>query len=88
MENKKRKKVATALKYDMGVDIAPQIIAKGIGIVAENIIGVAEDENIPVYQDKILANQLNNLKIGDHIPEDLYDVVAEVLIFIASVDNE
>lgn len=83
----KEKKLATALKFDPKVDAVPQVVAKGVGIVAENIIERAKEENIPVYQDEKLARNLSHLETGDVIPEDMYEVVAEVLLFIAYLDN-
>lgn len=81
------RKKATALKYTAGEDTAPKVVAKGMGIIAENIINIAENEEIPVYQDAALSNQLYHLQIGEEIPEDMYEIVAEVLLFIASLDK-
>ncbi|MBM7560571.1 EscU/YscU/HrcU family type III secretion system export apparatus switch protein [Fusibacter tunisiensis] len=86
MENKK--KLASALKFNPDVDAAPQVIAKGIGLVAENIIKRAEESDVPVYVDEKLSRQLNQLDIGDQIPYELYEVVAEVLVFISDVDQK
>lgn len=82
----KKSKVA-ALKYDREKDIAPKLIAKGNGYMAEKILEIAKEENIPIYKDEKLVNQLNNLELNEIIPKELYNVVAEVLAFIASVDN-
>lgn len=80
-------KIANALKFDPGKDAAPQLIAKGLGLIAENIIKKAEANEIPVYVDEKLSNQLKQLEIGDQIPYELYEVVAEVLVFIGTVDQ-
>lgn len=82
-----KRKTAVGLRYDQKKDFAPVVVAKGLGIVAENIIGVAKESNIPVYEDETLANQLSSLQIGFQIPYDLYEVVAQVLIFISHVDK-
>ena len=80
-------KIANALKFDPNVDAAPQLVAKGVGLVAENIIKKAQESDIPVYVDEKLSNQLKQLQIGDQIPFELYEVVAEVLVFIGDVDQ-
>ncbi len=81
------KKYAAALKYDIDSDEAPKLLAKGQGYVAEKIIEVAESEGTSIYKDPRLAKQLQNLELGEQIPADLYEVVAEVLIFIAKMDK-
>lgn len=84
-ENKVR--VATALKYDSDEQVAPSLIAKGKGVVAEKIIDKAIEHDIKTYSDEQLSNQLYNLSIGDEIPPELYNVVAHVLSFIAKLDK-
>lgn len=86
MKNKKDK-IANALRYNEEQDTAPKVIAKGAGIIAEKIKDLAKDYNIPVYKDEKLSRQLYNLSIGEEIPPELYEVVAEVLAFIARLDN-
>lgn len=82
-----KRKVATALKYNSDEQRAPTLVAKGKGVVAENIINTAEKHDIKTYEDEKLSNQLFNLSIGDEIPPELYNVVAHVLAFIAELDN-
>lgn len=86
MSDKKRK-VATALKYDVEKQRAPSLVAKGKGVVAENIVKLAEEHQVKTYEDEKLSNQLYNLSIGDEIPPELYNVVAHVLAFIAELDS-
>lgn len=81
------KKMATALKFNPDQDAAPQMIAKGLGLIADNIINKAKESNVPIYEDEKLSRQLYQLEIGDQIPYELYEVVAEVLVFISSVDQ-
>lgn len=85
--NSETVKIANALRFNPEVDAAPQLIAKGMGLVADNIIKKAKEHDIPVYVDEKLSNQLKQLEIGDQIPYELYEVVAEVLIFIGGVDQ-
>lgn len=84
MKNNRDKKVA-ALSYDFE-DSAPRIVAKGVGLVAQNILQEAQKHNIPVYEDENLAKMLTQLEIGDHIPPELYEIVAQILIFITDID--
>lgn len=86
MEDSKRK-IATALKYDRQNSQAPKVVAKGLGLVAEKIIELADENEVQIYRDETLAKQLYNLSIGDEIPEELYTTVAEVLAFIARLDK-
>ena len=79
-------KAAVALSYEEG-DKAPKILAAGKGYVAEKIIEVAREEDIPVHKDEKLAGTLSKLEIGDYIPKDLYGVVAEILVFVDRVES-
>lgn len=81
-----KKKTAVALEYEAG-DEAPKIIATGKGILAERIISTAKENHVPIHKDERLANTLSRLEIGDFIPPELYEVVAEVLMFVDRVDH-
>ena len=78
--------MAAALKYEPEQNNAPQISALGKGIIAENIIRAANKANVPVYKDEELVSTLNKLRVGDEIPHELFEVVAEVLVFICRSD--
>lgn len=86
MEKDKKDLKAVAIKYDPG-QVAPSIIAKGKGAIAEKIIEQGEENKIALYKDKELVEELLNIDVGDHIPEELYEVVAKVLIFISDLDK-
>lgn len=68
-------------------DAAPKILAAGKGEVAERIIEKAKENDVPFYQDNKLAETLSKLQIGDTIPPELYDVVAEILVFVDDMDK-
>ncbi len=87
-EKKEEKKVrqAIALEYNPSED-APRVIASGRGILAEKIIEKAKEAAVPVHRDDKLADTLSRLEIGDMIPPELYEVVAEILIFVDSMDK-
>lgn len=81
------KKEAVALRYTPGKDQAPKIIASGKGDFADRIIDKAKENEIPVVEDGNLANTLVSFKVGAEIPPELYEVVAEILIFISKLDS-
>ena len=89
IKSKNEKKTAAAsLKYDPGRDYAPQVTAAGKGYVAEKIIETAKDAGVPVYRDEALAETLSRLRVGDMIPRELFEVVAEVLAYVIGIDNQ
>jgi flagellar biosynthesis protein len=81
-----KSKTAVALSYDPE-DQAPKVIASGKGYVADRIIERAKEADIPLHKDEKLANSLSKLEIGDMIPPELYEVVAEVLAFVDKMDR-
>jgi flagellar biosynthesis protein len=87
-EERKENKIkqAIALEYDPS-DEAPRVIASGKGILAEKIIEKAQESDVPIHRDDKLADTLSRLEIGDMIPPELYEVVAEILIFVDSMDK-
>ncbi|MBO4292211.1 MAG: EscU/YscU/HrcU family type III secretion system export apparatus switch protein [Lachnospiraceae bacterium] len=85
-EEKKKIKQAIALEYNPAED-APKVIASGRGIVAEKIIAKAKESDVPVHRDDKLADTLSRLEIGEMIPPELYEVVAEILIFVDTMDK-
>ncbi len=85
-DKNKKVKTAVALEYDPSDD-APRVIASGTGVLAEKIIEKAKESNVPVHQDDKLAQTLSKLEIGEMIPPELYEVVAEILIFVDSMDK-
>ena len=75
--------LALALKYDSSVMGAPKLLAKGAGEIAKRIRELAEKHDIPVVENKELAQGLYSLvEIGQEIPPILYQAVAEVLAYI------
>lgn len=79
-------KQAIALEYDPD-EAAPRVIASGKGALAERIIERAKEADVPVHRDDKLAETLSRLEIGDMIPPELYEVVAEILVFVDSMDK-
>ena len=85
-DKNKKVKQAIALESDPA-DSAPKVIAMGRGALAEKIIEQAKQASVPVHRDDKLANTLSKLQIGDMIPPELYEVVAEILMFVDSMDK-
>jgi flagellar biosynthesis protein len=79
---------AAALHYDPAGTEAPEIIATGRGLTAEEIVRVAREHHVPMHQDAGLVEALGKLDVGTVIPRELYAVVAEVLAFVYAVDAE
>ena len=63
------------------------MVASGRGILAEKIIEKAQEFDVPIHRDDKLADTLSRLEIGEMIPPELYEVVAEILIFVDSMDK-
>ena len=76
----------TAVALEPG-DVAPKILASGKGAVADKIIEKAKENDVPFYKDNKLADTLSKLDIGDAIPPELYEVVAEILLFVDGMDK-
>lgn len=72
-------KVAISLEYDG--ETAPRVSAKGTGYLAEQIIELAKEHNIPIKEDHQLVALLSQVELDQEIPELLYEAVVQVLIF-------
>ena len=79
---------AVALKYDQKKDGAPRVVARGRGEIAEKIVEIAKANNVPLYEDKNLAQILEALDLETEIPPELYRAVAEVLAFIYRLNGK
>lgn len=81
-----QKKTAVALKYD-GTG-APRVTAKGSGILAEQIIKLAEEHQIPIQQEAELVEVLAQIELEQEIPEALYQAVAQILAFAYQISQK
>ena len=76
---------AVALKYD-GTAPAPEVVAKGQDLVALKIREIAADHRVPVVENKPLARSLHaSVEVGQQVPEELYEAVAQVLAYVYRV---
>ncbi len=82
----KQIKSAIALSYDPKEE-APRVVASGKGIIAQKILDKAQEYHVPVHKDDKLANTLSKLEIGDMIPPELYQAVAEILVFVDAMEK-
>ncbi len=83
-----QQKKAAALKYDQTQSMAPRVVAKGRGHMAEQIMSVARESDVPMVEDSNLVNVLEALELEREIPEELYRAVAEVLAFVYRLNGK
>lgn len=83
----KKDRSAVALRYQPGKDAAPMIVATGKGSIAEEILKVAEENQIPLFEDQALSDLLSKLELDTEVPPELYVLVAEVLAFVYALDT-
>lgn len=88
MKHNQKIRDAVALQYDQNMDHAPRVVAKGKGDIAKNILSIAEENNVPIQEDPSLVEILGQLEINEAIPEELYQVVAEVFAFVYQLDKK
>ena len=86
MEQKKKLKEVVALKYIDG-DSAPKVVASGKGQIAEKILEIADKSHVPIQENAELAHVLSALSIGDEIPPELYEIIAQILVFVSDLDK-
>ncbi|MGD9949067.1 MAG: EscU/YscU/HrcU family type III secretion system export apparatus switch protein [Desulfobulbus sp.] len=86
-ENKTPKK-AVALLYDKKKSDAPRVVATGSHLIADKIIATAKEAGVVIKEDKDLVELLAKVPLGEEIPDDLYQTVAEVLAFVYMVNEK
>ncbi len=79
---------AVALKYDPDAPGAPRVVAKGRGLIAEQILALAEAHDLHIHQSPELIEVLIRLELGEEIPEALYRAIAEVIAFAYGLKND
>lgn len=85
---KKVQQKAVALVYEDERGLAPEVVASGQGKIAEKIIQTAHEAGIHIQEDPDLVELLSKVPIGEEIPVDLYQTVAEILAFVYQVNNK
>ena len=81
--------LAVAIKYDKDKYDAPIVLAKGADYLAERIKEVARENHVEIVENKPLARMLyHNVEIGEQIPPELYQMVAEVLAYVYGLQGK
>ena len=81
--------LACAIKYDRETAEAPVLIAKGADYLAQKIKEAARENFIPIVENKPLARMLyHNVELDEEIPQELYQMTAEVLAYVYSINGK
>ena len=86
--SKLMEKKAAALKYDSEKNGAPMIVAAGMGYTAEKITETAMKAGVPIYEDDSIASLLTQMKLGEEIPEELFQAIVEIYIYFLGFTGE
>jgi len=79
---------AVAILYDEKESLTPKVVASGKGVIAEKIIETAREAGVHIQEDPNLVELLSKVPIGDDIPVELYQTVAEVLAFVYQINDK
>lgn len=82
------KKKAVALGYNRSQDNAPKVLASGAGEIANKIISLAKEHDIPIKEDPDLIEILSKVEVDQEIPPNLYKAVAEIFSFLYNITNK
>ncbi len=82
------KKKAVALGYNRSQDNAPKVLASGVGEIANKIISLAKEHDIPIKEDPDLIEILSKVEVDQEIPPNLYKAVAEIFSFLYKITNK
>lgn len=82
------RKKAVALRYDEQQNSAPIVVASGMGYMAEKILETAQQNGVPVHEDASLATVLTQLELGAPIPEELYQMIVDIYIYLLKYAGE
>ena len=85
---KVNKKKAVAIGYNRSQDNAPKVLASGAGEIANKIISLAKEHDIPIKEDPDLIEILSKVEVDQEIPPNLYKAVAEIFSFLYKITNK
>ncbi len=80
-------KKAAALAYNSQKNAAPKVVASGRGAIAQAIISKAREFDIPIFANQALVDSLLNLEVDAQIPQELYNSVVEVFIWLSHIEQ-
>ncbi|MBU8907777.1 EscU/YscU/HrcU family type III secretion system export apparatus switch protein [Desertibacillus haloalkaliphilus] len=78
---------AAVIRYDEDQGGAPKVVAQGKGQVANQIMALAEENNIHMQEDPMLVENLLDMDLGENVPPQLYQVIAEILLLIEEMEK-
>ena len=78
----KQRRLAVALEYAEGSHAAPRVTAKGRGLVAEQIVALAEENGVVIDANPVMAEALSGVEVDTTIPIEMFEAVAEVIGFV------
>ena len=81
-------KNAVALGFDQSKQNAPKVLAKGSGSLAQQIIDKAQEFDINIFSNQALVDSLMKLELNEEIPMALYQSVAELFAWLASIEQK
>ncbi len=81
-------KRAVAIQYLEEEDGAPRVVARGRGSVADQILRIAKENDVPDYEDGELVRLLETIDLDEEIPPELFYAIAEVLVFIYQLEKK
>ena len=88
MKKVREQQAAVAIGYDTDAHAAPKVLAAGYGEVAKSILALAKENNVHIHNDTQLAQLLAQVPVGQEIPEEAYQLVAELLAFLYNTDQK
>ena len=88
MSQHRRTRTPTAVALVWNHRDAPVVSAQGKNATAEQILAIARQHDIPLYEDAGLAQLLMQLELGEQIPESLYHIIAEVIAFAYYISGQ
>lgn len=84
---KGKKPTAVALEYPEGGTV-PVVTASGVGVIANLIVEIARENEIPIHEDEVLTKLLSQSKVGEYVDPQTSRVVAEIVCFLYKLDEE
>ena len=82
-----RQRAAAALSYEPGSE-APAVTAAALAALVQKLLSVAEEYNVPVMKNPVLAEAFSGMTPGSFVPEQFFAAVAEVFVFCAGADRK
>lgn len=79
---------AAVVRYDEGADAAPTVVAQGTGEIARQLIAMAQKNDIPIQENSSLVQNLLDMDLGENIPPQLYNVMAEIFLLLEEIERK